>query len=275
MPVPRLRAAVSLAAMGLELLSAGELSDAELAALFTTSYEGYLVPFDVDGAAVRFMTDAFDLDREASRIAVRNGAGVGLANLGLRGTEAWIGGVGVVPSERRRGLGRLLMEGVHDEARARGATRVWLEVIVENAPAITLYEQLGYEHVRDLAVWHVPGAPGPVRDVSVAEARRTIAAERRTREPWQRADATVDKLDEVVGIASGGAAAVVRSANGRVQLLQAAGPAVGLEATLRAATALADSLIVLNVPVDDPVGPVLESLGGAVVVRQHEMALEL
>jgi hypothetical protein len=83
---------------GLELQSAGPLSDGELAALLTASYEGYVVPLALDAAAVRFLTDTFALDRGASRIAVRNRTPVGLANLGVRGTQAWIGGIGVVPS---------------------------------------------------------------------------------------------------------------------------------------------------------------------------------
>ena len=49
---------------------------------------------------------AFDIDREASRVALRDGELVGLANLAVRGSDAWIGGVGVVPAERRRGTGR-------------------------------------------------------------------------------------------------------------------------------------------------------------------------
>ena len=143
-----------------ELVPASHLDDEELAALFSASYEGYLVPFAVDAAAMRFLTEAYDLDRDASLIAVRDGERVGLANLGLRGADAWVGGVGVVPEERRRGTGRKLMEGLHDEARSRGVERVWLEVIVENTGAIALYEQLGYGHVRDLEVWSLPGAAG-------------------------------------------------------------------------------------------------------------------
>ena len=87
----------------LELRSASSFSDDELADLFTAAYEGYHVPFVVDADALRFLTVTFDLDREASHVAVREGEPVGLANLGLRGTEGWIGGVGVVPAERRRG----------------------------------------------------------------------------------------------------------------------------------------------------------------------------
>ena len=50
------------------------------------------------------------------------------------------------------------MDAVHEEARARGVAHVWLEVIVENRPAIALYERLGYELVRDLEVWSLPAA---------------------------------------------------------------------------------------------------------------------
>src|SRR6185312_7255731 len=120
------------------------------AALFTASYEGYLVPFAVGAAAVRSLTETCDLDLAASVIAVRDGERVGLANLGLRGREAWVGGVGVVPAERRRGTGSRLMQALHENARWHGVERVWLEVIVENSRAIALYEQLGYEHVREL-----------------------------------------------------------------------------------------------------------------------------
>ncbi|HEU5277704.1 MAG TPA: GNAT family N-acetyltransferase, partial [Gaiellaceae bacterium] len=128
----------------LELRPAAGFSDEELAALFTASYEGYLVPFAVDAATLRFLTDTFDLDREASRVALRGGAPVGIANLGLRGPDAWVGGVGVIPSERRRGTGRALMEALHEQARHRGVERVWLEVIGENTQALALYQDLGY-----------------------------------------------------------------------------------------------------------------------------------
>ncbi len=186
-----------------ELVPASHLDDAELAALFSASYEGYLVPFAVDAAAMRFLTEAYDLDRDASLIAVRDGERVGLANLGLRGADAWVGGVGVVPDERRRGTGRKLMEGLHEEARSRGVERVWLEVIVENTGAIALYEQLGYGHVRDLEVWSLPGAAGEAseaREVDAAEAHAWIREHRVEREPWQRDDVSLQRVAEPRGL---------------------------------------------------------------------------
>lgn len=47
--------------------------------------------------------------------------------------------------ERRRGLGRALMEACHDRLRAMGIRRVILEVNVQNDAALALYERLGYE----------------------------------------------------------------------------------------------------------------------------------
>lgn len=50
----------------------------------------------------------------------------------------------VHPKERGRGRGRLLMEACHERLRALGMTRCVLEVNVENAAALRLYERLGY-----------------------------------------------------------------------------------------------------------------------------------
>jgi ribosomal protein S18 acetylase RimI-like enzyme len=260
----------------LELRAASTVSNEDLAALFTAAYEGYSVPFTVDVAGLRLLTATLDIDRKASRIALRDGERVGLANLGVRGTDAWIGGVGVVPAERRRGVGRALMDAVHEEARARGVERVWLEVIVENAGALALYRELGYEHVRDLEVWSVPGTGGRAATTSdAAKAHSWIREHRADREPWQRADASVEKVADIVGLVVDGAAAIVRVAGGRVGVLQLAGEGKPLSELLSAARTLGDPLGVLNLPVGHPAAAVLESLGGRIDIRQHEMVLTL
>lgn len=257
----------------LEVRSAAGFGDGELAALFTAAYEGYVVPFAVDAAALRFLTEAFDLDREASRVALRDGEPVGLANLGLRGADAWVGGVGVVPSERRRGTGRALMEALHDQARDRGVERVWLEVIDENTQALALYEDLGYDHVRDVAVWSLPGTDGVASTTDATTAHAWIKQHRTVREPWQRDDASLEKVAEPLGLLVDGAAAVVRVAGRRVSVIQLAGEDAGLREVLSGARTLGDTVSVLNLPEDHPAGVALDELGGKVDVRQHEMVL--
>jgi GNAT superfamily N-acetyltransferase len=252
-----------------ELRSARSLVPGERAELFNAAYEGYLLPFHIDEQQLAFMDNAFDLDLDASLVAFRDGEPVGLGNLGLRGEDAWIGGVGVVSVARRTGVGEALMRALHEQARKRGVRRVWLEVIVENRGAFGLYEKLGYELVQDVEVWTLPGAEGEHEghEVPVAEARAGLLERH---EPWQRADGTLANYDDVRGLVtdSGAMLFCVRSS---AQLQQYAGDP---EPLIRALRTFGD-VYILNLPATDPAAQVLRELGGSVVVRQHEMRLDL
>jgi ribosomal protein S18 acetylase RimI-like enzyme len=257
----------------LEIQSARSLPPAERAELFNAAYEGYLVPFHVDVAALEFIDGAFDLDLDASRIAFRDGRPVGLGNLGVRAEDAWIGGVGVIAASRRSGIGEALMLALHEQARERGVRRVWLEVIVENAGAFALYEKLGYRTVRDVEVWSLPAGEKdtePARKVRATEAQARIRELGSARAPWQRADETIANYGDARGLATDTGAALFRT-GGVVQLLQVAGEA---EPILRFLRGLG-TVSVLNLPEDDPAAPTLRSLGATAVIRQHEMLLDL
>jgi ribosomal protein S18 acetylase RimI-like enzyme len=258
-----------------DLRPASSLPQGELAALFTAGYEDYYAPVHIDAAALAFMTQAWDLDLDASKVALRDGEPVGVCMLGLRGDEAWIGGLGVVVGERRGGLGSRLMEAVLDEARDRDVREVRLEVIRENERAIPLYERLGFERTRDLEVWSLPGAPGAVRETDAGLAHAWIREHRTEREPWQRDDGTLANLGDLTGLEADGGAAVVRTPGGRVLVLQIAGRDGALRELLGAARALGDSLLVLNLPGGHAAGAALRDLGGRVDVRQYEMAIAL
>lgn len=73
-----------------------------------------------------------------------NGALLGLAIGWAEAGTSEVLDVAVDPERRREGLGRQLIEALQDAARARGAQESFLEVRVDNAPAIALYERLGY-----------------------------------------------------------------------------------------------------------------------------------
>ncbi|MEM8631275.1 MAG: GNAT family N-acetyltransferase [Pseudomonadota bacterium] len=61
--------------------------------------------------------------------------------------EAEVLMLAVVPEARRQGLGRRLLARFEDEARARGAASVFLEVAEDNAPARAVYAAGGYDAV--------------------------------------------------------------------------------------------------------------------------------
>ena len=60
------------------------------------------------------------------------------------GAEADVLTVGVIPSQRGKGIARQLMALITDWAKQQGSIAMMLEVMVDNTEAIGLYESLGY-----------------------------------------------------------------------------------------------------------------------------------
>jgi GNAT superfamily N-acetyltransferase len=266
--------------MTVEFRRSSEFSLPDLASAFTASYEGYLIPLAVDESQLAYMVEVFDLDLSRSVVGVEGDRTVGLANLGLRGDLTWLGGIGVMPAHRGRGIGESLTRVLLDQAREAGARELVLEVIVENAPAIALYEKLGFTRTRELEVLALaPGTePSEARETELEEALRVIAATRRSSEPWQRADETIANLTrrgstpQAIGV--DGAAAIFSQDDDRVSLLQAAGDAAGLRA-LAAALRSRGTVSALNFPGAEPVAQALREAGATVRLRQYEMVVRL
>jgi GNAT superfamily N-acetyltransferase len=239
------------------LAPADTLSIDELASLFNASYEGYVVPLRVDPAQLLTWIEAWHIDLGRSRVA----PGEGVALLSVRGRRGWVGGLGVVPASRRRGLGRALMEAVLAEAPAD----VTLEVIEQNEPAIQLYESLGFERVRILDVWSLDG---PVAPMEARQAEPSPVGE--TDPPWQRADASLRPGYERLEV-DGGAAAI-RGGGGIVSLLQLRADDLEAARTLvAAARARGTGLRFVNVPEGHPGAAAIADLGGRRDLRQYEM----
>lgn len=63
-----------------------------------------------------------------------------------KGGSAYISQLAIHSAYRGRGLGRALVEGACDLARAAGMRKIRLEVLCENAAARSLYEKAGFEY---------------------------------------------------------------------------------------------------------------------------------
>jgi GNAT superfamily N-acetyltransferase len=240
------------------LAPADTLSIDQLASLFNASYEGYVVPFRVDPAQLLTWIEAWHIDVGRSRVA----PGEGVALLGVRARRGWVGGLGVVPASRRRGLGRALMEAVLAEAPAD----VTLEVIEQNEPAIQLYESLGFQRVRVLEVWSLDG---PVVPAEARQAEPSPVGE--ADPPWQRADASLRPGYERLEV-DGGAAAIRGGGGGIVSLLQLrADDEEAARMLVAAARARGTGLRFVNVPEGHPGAAAISDLGGRLDLRQYEM----
>jgi hypothetical protein len=172
------------------------------------------------------------------------------------------------------------MHAAHEAAAARGADEVWLEVIASNAPALRLYEKLGYGHVRELEIWQVgPGSqPSSARESSPDDAHRRVQALRTAPEPWQRSDATLAHVladGRLTGLVVDGGAAVVRPGSpASVEQVAAADVAAATD-VLAGAASRYGGFRLTNVPSGDAAALACAELAEAPLLRQHELRLEL
>jgi ribosomal protein S18 acetylase RimI-like enzyme len=269
--------------MQCEVVSASTLDGNQLAGLFTAVYAGYWHPIEIDAAALERMVAIYDLALDASVVALDGDVPVGVAMLAIRDREGWVGGMGVLPDHRRQGVGARVTERLLDNARARGLSRVRLEVLVQNAPAIKIYRALGFEDVQDVVVWRLDNAPDapPAHEVDVDDALTELAAAD-GETPWQRNHETIVRTRDVGAdflavAAEGGAAAVFSLTSGHAALY-------GLHApTTESALALlrapfehgATSLLWLNGPAQGLAAETLRAIGGVELARQHELSIAL
>lgn len=246
----------------MRLEPASSFDAAFLADVFTRGYEDYYVAFHLDAATFESIVDRWDIDLDRSRVAFDGDEPIGLANLAVRDGHGWIGGIGVVPAARRRGVGRALMEAVLAEA----PPHVTLEVLEQNEPARALYERLGFVERRMLEVWTLTVELEPAGEVRRVEPRPLGQEDL----PWQRTDASLPHGCERIDVDGG--AALFRVTEGTVGIAQlaAADEDVARE-LLRALRARGSRVSYMNVPEGDLASAALQALGGSLDLRQYEL----
>lgn len=91
--------------------------------------------------------------------------------------EADIQTIAVAEHARRRGLGRMLVLTLVNEARKRGAVEVFLEVRADNPGAQSLYRSLGFEQLAVRRGYYQPdGVDAHVMRLEIPGRRTTFAA---------------------------------------------------------------------------------------------------
>jgi hypothetical protein len=224
---------------------------------------------------------------------------VAFALLGVRGRRGWVGGMGVAPEWRGRGLGHRIMERLIAAAREAGIADLDLEVLEQNSYAARIYEALGFRDLRRLDVWvrdPAPLEPGVLThdssgdapaELAVAECLDLHARYHATRRPWQR------DLDSLRHWSPRLSAAGARDARGvlgwvmyRVNANRLNIADLGLRPgedpmpVTRALAALiarhpGSTTMLVNLPQGDPLAASIEVVGASVRLRQREMSLRL
>ncbi|MBN1487682.1 MAG: GNAT family N-acetyltransferase [Anaerolineae bacterium] len=134
------------------LLPASQLPHRWLATLINQAYADYFLPVSLDREQFANMCREEDIDLDNSIAALNGGLPVGLALLSVRGNQGWVSGVGVLPTWRRKGIARQMIQHLQTTASALGLSTLRLEVLKQNQRAILLYESLGFAWKQDLLV---------------------------------------------------------------------------------------------------------------------------
>ncbi len=141
------------------VVPASQFTFEELTAAYNQTRVDYIVPMPMNAARLREYVHNYDVDMDASAVAVEAGQILGLAMLGVRPEHTWITRLGILPVKRRRGTGQLLTEYLIAQSRRLRRDYVLLEVIKHNVPAYQLFQKLGFREIRELLVLRRP--PGP------------------------------------------------------------------------------------------------------------------
>lgn len=268
----------------MQLQPASQFSLEDLTALWNQAYAGYFVPLAYTPERLQRHLTTADIALEHSVVLVDRGDAVALSLLGVRGERGWIGGFGVAPSHRRRGVGTALML-AHTEIIDRLALRtVQLEVMVQNW-ARRVYEQAGFTVTRRLSVFAGPGptaAPPLAREVAVEVALATLEMAPRESAPcWQREAASLAALPRAAVRAflsrdAAGETGVLLcepSAGAPLRILDVAGSEDAVAGVLsHAAQALgANQVLLVNEPETTAVHRLLSRLGCPEISAQWEM----
>ncbi|GAB2968767.1 ribosomal protein S18-alanine N-acetyltransferase [Nocardioides montaniterrae] len=92
---------------------------------------------------------------------------LGHAVVSVAGEDAELQRIAIAAGERRRGLGRRLLDGCVTEARERGAERMTLEVREDNVAAQALYLEAGFTEIARRPRYYRDGSTAVVMQRSV------------------------------------------------------------------------------------------------------------
>lgn len=195
--------------MELSIVPARRLPASQLCWVINTAFSDYIVP------AATF-TEPFyeqwtrrnDICPDSSLVALDGRQPVALLLIGRRGRRFWFGILGVVPSHRRRGIGRELMTLGLAAAREEQAQIATIDVIQGNYQAIALYVGLGFRVRREVALLRKEGnvLAGPLSAVPPLTIRRGVAAEVEglggcsIERPWQSSAETMWKTPRTLSL---------------------------------------------------------------------------
>jgi ribosomal-protein-alanine N-acetyltransferase len=115
------------------------------------------------------MASMLHLSSTIALLASKADQPLGLSMLRVAIDDAEILTLGVAPSARKLGLGRRLLSASETAVLQAGATRLFLEVSVDNHAASALYSQAGYSEIGRRRAYYADGSDAIVLEKALYE----------------------------------------------------------------------------------------------------------
>lgn len=191
----------------------------DLVDILNRGFENYVIPITLDVNAFLNMIRKDGIDLGISRVLLADGEAAGIALLARRGWTSRLTAMGISQPLRGFGAGSWLMEAIIQEACQRGEREMVLEVIVQNEPAVHLYEKCGFEIVRRLiSMIRRDATENQTRalvEMDIREASRFLSQYGLSNLPWQLSSESLAQLNPPSrAYASDGAYVVISNPDG-------------------------------------------------------------
>lgn len=192
---------------GIAITTAEKLSTVALHAAMLEAFSDYVVPMRPTLAQFEAMLCQRSFDRALTSVGLEDGKPVALWLIGRRENAGYLISSGTLPAWRGKGLAQRLAGRSEALLERAGVTSLQLEVISTNAPAIRVYEKLGFQVTRDLQCYAWPDTPQASRRAHEVTEKDWQALQpavsdcRDWRPSWQNADHAVANLgDRLAGL---------------------------------------------------------------------------
>ena len=251
---------------------------------FVEAFSDYVVKFAPSREQLAEMLTRRGYVPEASVAELEGERIVAFTLNGIDGTDAYDTGTGVVPSHRRRGLGRTMLDFLEPVLRERGCTRYVLEVLEANAAAHALYLRAGFVEERGLQCWSYEmgrmGRMGPMGSAphgSHSSHSSHWSHWWSIQPSWQNSPNSIARsTDHHVLLGNENAYAILFPSNGDLAQLavrpEARRRGIGTRLLEEAAAVAGKPLRIMNIDErDEGIARFLEHAGATRMVRQIEM----
>lgn len=188
------------------LVPADQYTVEQLANIYNQTRVDYMIPMPMNSDRLADYIHDFDIDLHHSVVAIIDGQVSGLGMLGLRNNHSWVTRLGVLPNNRRVGIGDTIMKKMLNASQSIGLKSVILEVIKGNERAWSLFKKHGFEESGEYLV--LRRAPGLGRtDASLIEKMTWLDKDRALqclrsapRQTWINDFSSMANADDVQGL---------------------------------------------------------------------------